>query len=979
MLLLPVCCILSTVLHIGMGVDLTYYIEEGRSPGTYIGDIPADMHLLESMSLENRRLITFSQLLSDGPKLFRVSKKTGKLYTAQMLDAEHLCSYNKECFKIIKIAVRQAHIFMKIVKIKVVLKDVNDHQPEFPVKQINIEFEENDGKGTRVSIPNSIDRDVGSLNSQITYQLKKNKDEPFTLAVSKTVHGMSELSIILGDSLDREVKDSYDIQVIAKDGGLPPKQSVLDVHISVTDVNDNTPIFTQNVYNVSISYEHDVSIPVAVLSARDLDSGSNGKISYHFSSKTSDRTRNRFRIEKATGKVFLQKPFTSQQKQVYELYVKASDGASPPASSIAQLLVNVISEQNNVPTIDVNFVSASMDNTAAISENVAVGSFIAYVMVTDPDFGPNGEVSCRLHHDKFQLQSLGKNEWKVTVKKPLDRETEDHHDVIIHCQDKGTPALHSESKFSINVMDVNDVQPQFSKETFKFWINENLKNKSPVGVINATDPDLGPGGKLTYFLLSDKKDFLPFQITNDGHIATIISLDHEFQNVYKFQVLVKDNGVPSLNRTVNVIVEVRDENDNAPYFTFPNVNPFTMAVVYYPHNTRNITVLRALDRDSRQNAFLKYEITAGNDKQLFILNHYTGLLSFSREMNQQDAGSYYLQFIVKDSGNPILSATTNLSLVLTVSNKSSETLTAVHVQSKETIHMYLLIVIVLVAVTLSVPITATISICFIRHRNKRQIPLRNRENTLCKCSNEPTHYMCSPPLVTYWPDVPPPPITGAPGIDRDALQPRSRRGIYPGDELDNKLNCSASGNMLQTSPEGIYQEIEGDDENEHKPFMIPECQSESEDTWSDIETRNSAVIPDLFASQKYKPHTSQPGTIPKSPRPSCPYPGESGTLSKILYKPNAGRIPDCSQWICLKPTPADNSSNNSSHSKPCKPPEARCSTFDPNQLPSGSQPQPYLDYLGGQVALPEIPTQSSHTNKYLTHMSDSHSNSAHRV
>lgn len=805
MLLLPVCCILSTVLHIGMGVDLTYYIEEGRSPGTYIGDIPADMHLLESMSLENRRLITFSQLLSDGPKLFRVSKKTGKLYTAQMLDAEHLCSYNKECFKIIKIAVRQAHIFMKIVKIKVVLKDVNDHQPEFPVKQINIEFEENDGKGTRVSIPNSIDRDVGSLNSQITYQLKKNKDEPFTLAVSKTVHGMSELSIILGDSLDREVKDSYDIQVIAKDGGLPPKQSVLDVHISVTDVNDNTPIFTQNVYNVSISYEHDVSIPVAVLSARDLDSGSNGKISYHFSSKTSDRTRNRFRIEKATGKVFLQKPFTSQQKQVYELYVKASDGASPPASSIAQLLVNVISEQNNVPTIDVNFVSASMDNTAAISENVAVGSFIAYVMVTDPDFGPNGEVSCRLHHDKFQLQSLGKNEWKVTVKKPLDRETEDHHDVIIHCQDKGTPALHSESKFSINVMDVNDVQPQFSKETFKFWINENLKNKSPVGVINATDPDLGPGGKLTYFLLSDKKDFLPFQITNDGHIATIISLDHEFQNVYKFQVLVKDNGVPSLNRTVNVIVEVRDENDNAPYFTFPNVNPFTMAVVYYPHNTRNITVLRALDRDSRQNAFLKYEITAGNDKQLFILNHYTGLLSFSREMNQQDAGSYYLQFIVKDSGNPILSATTNLSLVLTVSNKSSETLTAVHVQSKETIHMYLLIVIVLVAVTLSVPITATISICFIRHRNKRQIPLRNRENTLCKCSNEPTHYMCSPPLVTYWPDVPPPPITGAPGIDRDALQPRSRRGIYPGDELDNKLNCSASGNMLQTSPEGIYQ------------------------------------------------------------------------------------------------------------------------------------------------------------------------------
>ena len=143
-------------------------------------------------------------------------------------------------------------------------------------------------------------------------------------------------------------------------------------------------------------------------------------------------------------------------------------------------------------------------------------------------------------------------------------------------------------------------------------------------------------------------------------ISAIMSLDHEFQNIYKFQVFVKDNGIPSLNNTVNVIVEVTDKNDNAPYFTFPSVNPYNMDVVYYRHHSKNITHLKAADGDSQENAFLKYEIIRGNDKQIFSMNQYTGLLSFNRVLSQQDAGSYELVFVVKDSGSPVLSATTSM-------------------------------------------------------------------------------------------------------------------------------------------------------------------------------------------------------------------------------------------------------------------------------------------------------------------------------
>ncbi|CAE1329959.1 unnamed protein product [Acanthosepion pharaonis] len=277
-----------------------------------------------------------------------------------------------------------------------------------------------------------------------------------------------------------------------------------------------------------------------------------------------------------------------------------------------------------------------------------------------------------------------------------------------------------------------------------------------------------------------------------------MSLDYEFQNVYRFRVLVKDNGIPSLNSTANIIIEVRDENDNAPYFTFPSINPYTMDFVYYPHHTNNITTLRASDSDSRENAFLRYEIIAGNEEQIFNLNHYTGLLSFTRVVTQQDAGSYELAFVVKDSGDPVLSATTNLSLTLTVSNKTFEMTKMVHMKSEEKIQLYIMVVIVVVAVILSVPITAAISICIIRFRDRRNDQHSDSTNPPCKCVTEHGNYMCPSQQATYWPDD----IVAQsndPELTR-SLSRRSRRGPHPAEELAGDQNL-----RTKFQADGVYQ------------------------------------------------------------------------------------------------------------------------------------------------------------------------------
>ena len=799
--------VLLSVLHRCICVDLTYYVQEGLSPGTYLGNIAADSHLLDAVRSKDRDLITFSLLqqgLVGSSQLFKVSKKSGKFYTTQRLDAEALCTYNTECYEMVDIAVRRAESFMKILEIKVIIQDVNDHKPEFPKKQVNLTFLDGDRKGMIKSIPNAIDSDVGLLNSQIDYQLMKKVNEPFSLAVSKRIDGTSKLGIQLEEDLDREAKDAYMIHVIAKDRGTPPKQSVLDVLISVTDVNDNPPIFSQNVYNVTVKNEPSEISPIVILSVNDLDSTKYGLVQYEFSSKTPDIAKKHFQLNKKSGEIFLQRKFSFGQTLTHKLYVEAIDGGNPPLTSIAMVLVTVINEQNNPPKIDVNFVSASEGQTATISEDIKVGSFIAYVKVIDDDMGKNGEVNCGLQHEKFKLLKLDIKKYKVIVNRPVDREKEDHHDITIICEDKGSPPLRTERNFSVQVADVNDVYPRFAKKTFKFWIPENQKAKYLVGVINATDPDLGPGGKLTYSLVSKDKQFLPFRISKDGAISTIMLLDHEFQDIYRFKVLVEDNGTPSLNNTVNVIIEVTDENDNAPYFTFPSVNPYSLDVLYSQRHSDNITILKASDKDSLENAFLKYAIIRGNDEKIFKINRYTGLLSFNREVNQQDAGSHELEFLVKDSGIPMLSASTNISLVLTVSNLTSEMFNSTRTQLSERIHQYLLIVIVLVAVTLAVPITAGLSICCIRCNDHRKTPRNSGVKLAKKDSNQERHLIVHPHLSPAWPDRP-----GVRTADTNRASKsqavRQKRSQSPGDKYGKAKKSSSLNMKSPKATDVIYQ------------------------------------------------------------------------------------------------------------------------------------------------------------------------------
>ena len=209
---------LISVLHLSVCANLTYYIEENKSPGTLIGDIADDIVSKEKVVLDNQSSLTFIQMLQEATntfKLFHVSKHTGKLYTAEMLDAESLCTYNMECFKTLDIAIYQLDTLLEILEIKIIIHDVNDHQPEFPTEQVSIEFFEGNSIGARKPIPNAVDRDIGYFNARVEYSLRKIHDEPFSLLISKGFGETQLLRLTLQGELDREIKDVYLVQVVA--------------------------------------------------------------------------------------------------------------------------------------------------------------------------------------------------------------------------------------------------------------------------------------------------------------------------------------------------------------------------------------------------------------------------------------------------------------------------------------------------------------------------------------------------------------------------------------------------------------------------------------------------------------------------------------------------------------------------------------------------------------------------------------------
>lgn len=183
--------------------------------------------------------------------------------------------------------------------------------------------------------------------------------------------------------LNREHKDSYILNVEARDGGNPSKDSLVDVKITISDINDNKPLFNKSPYLARVDEDAIIGTSVVTVFAKDDDIGLNKEITYSIKTGNEQGT---FKLNKTSGLITLNQNIDHETKALYQLVVTATDHGTPPLTSSVDVTVMVNDVNDNPPSFPKSLYNCT------VAENLAKGVAVCYVTATDPDAGLNGQL-----------------------------------------------------------------------------------------------------------------------------------------------------------------------------------------------------------------------------------------------------------------------------------------------------------------------------------------------------------------------------------------------------------------------------------------------------------------------------------------------------------------------------------------------------------------------------------------------------------
>ncbi|XP_072515542.1 protocadherin gamma-C5-like isoform X11 [Salminus brasiliensis] len=299
------------------------------------------------------------------------------------------------------------------------------------------------------------------------------------------------------------------------------------------------------------------------------------------------------------------------------------------------------------------------DGLLKIAESAALGSRFPLESAEDPDSGKNSLKSYSLNsneHFRLNVKTLdgGRKVPELILDKPLDREKQLVHKLILTALDGGDPVRSGTTLLKIIVEDSNDNEPQFELQTYKASVEESAGIGSNVVTIKATDLDEGINGEIQYFFGVHTPDHIKkvFNVNPEsGEITVIGKLDHEGTILYTFDVCAKDKGHPKLEGHSSVQILVTDENDNPPEIiltSLPNPVPENSSVGTV------VALINVMDLDSGENGKVSLKIPAGFPFKLKASfdNHYSLVTDsiLDRELNSE----YNIEIVATDSGSPPL-------------------------------------------------------------------------------------------------------------------------------------------------------------------------------------------------------------------------------------------------------------------------------------------------------------------------------------
>ncbi|XP_001377582.1 protocadherin beta-16-like [Monodelphis domestica] len=631
----------------------SFSVAEEMESRSFVGNVAKVLGLkVEELSARG------AQITSKGKKQhLQLNIQTGDLLLKEKLDREELCGPIDPCVLPFQILLENP---FHVIPAELRVLDVNDHEPVFPDSEMLLKILENSPPESLFSLKNALDLDVGINNVQ-NYTVNPNSH--FRVHTRTRSDGRKYPELVLGKTLDREEQPEFALTLTAVDGGSPPKSGTAQIRVLVVDINDNSPVFAQSQYEVQIPEDSPIDSLVVTVSATDLDTGSNGEISYLLIQSSEEITQT-FKINPLSGEIRLKRQVDFEIIQSYEVDIEATDGGG--LSGKCTVLIHVMDLNDNPPELTLSSLNSPI---AEDSSDVVVAVF----SISDPDSGDKGRIVCSIQDNiPFVLKSSLENFYTLVTDGVLDRESRDVYNITITVTDLGSPRLKTEQNITVLISDVNDNPPVFTQTAYTLYLQENNNPAFHIGGISASDRDWGSNAKITYSLLPPETEELPLfsyiSINSDnGHLYALRSLDYETIQTFLFTVKAVDGGSPALSSQALVQLIIQDENDNSPFVLYPLQNgtaPCNDLVPRMAEPGYLVTKVVAVDRDSGQNSWLSYQLLKATDPGLFTVWSQNGEVHTVRPISDKDAIKQRLLVLVKDNGQPPLSTAATLNVLL---------------------------------------------------------------------------------------------------------------------------------------------------------------------------------------------------------------------------------------------------------------------------------------------------------------------------
>lgn len=649
-----------------------YFTYEEDAPGTEIGNLSRDLKIDPAADPDT----SFRCMQENNSSVIQMREIDGLLSVADVIDREQLCPRSPRCFITFDIVARSKEKF-QLIHVEIEVKDINDHSPSFPRNETTLEILENVPLGSRFPLQIARDLDVGENYIQ-SYNISPSSH--FAVEVRDREDGVKVADLVLIRELDREVEDSYSIEVTATDGGVHAKSGSMVVNIKVLDFNDNSPAFEHSSLKVELNEDSPIGHRVFKVHAFDPDDGVNGEVTYAFADGLPPEAGRLFHIDPYSGDVTLKGQVDFEKKRSYELIIVASDMGANSVPSTCKVLIDVVDVNDNAPEISIKPMTSSSDGVAYITEAAAAESFVALISTSDRDSGSNGYVRISLlGHEHFTLQQAYGDSFMIVTSTTLDREKIPEYNLTLVAEDLGIPPFKTVRQYTIQVKDENDNPPLFSKSLYEVSALENNIPGSYVTTVVARDPDVGKNAKVSYKIIDSEmpggypaSTFISVD-SHSGSLYTLRSFDYESVQQIELIIQAEDRGSPSLSSTSTIRIRVVDQNDNHPYFTSP-VLLNDSADVPLPFNAPSgYLALRvsAEDEDEGVNSQLSYQIVQG-DTELFTMNKDTGEITLKQWLTAEIGDVLEMKIAVSDNGRSPLSSSAAIRFVISETEPSED-------------------------------------------------------------------------------------------------------------------------------------------------------------------------------------------------------------------------------------------------------------------------------------------------------------------